>query len=185
MRSIDKGSPRALLCVSLLSVSAIAVAVGGIASASTASRSLIEIHEQGKNLVNRPGVTGSVRGTFTIQLKKAPFGPGGTTVVFAEPAKTRLVNGQEQTSFVASDRLTSKTGTIEIAAKGIHIDVNSKLSPAGRRVAPAAEYGTWKIRAATGIYEGWTGGGNFASVAYGYGSVEPYSVEWDGYITTP
>jgi hypothetical protein len=174
---------RALAFVSVLSGGAIALALGGAASASTASRTQIEIHEQGTNLVNQPGATGSMHGKFTIELKLAPFGPGGTTVVYGEPVAIRQVNGQEQITLAASDRLTSKTGTIEIAAKGIHIDVNSKLSPSGHRIGPAAEYGTWKIRAATGIYEGWKGGGNFASVAYGYGKAQPYSVEWDGYIT--
>ena len=124
-----------------------------------------------------------MHGKFTIELKKDPFGLGGTTVVYPEPITTRLVNGQEQTRFAGSDRLTSKTGTMELAFKGVEINVNSKLSPSGHRIGPAAEYGTWKIRAATGIYEGWKGGGNFAAVAYGYGNVQPYSVEWDGYIT--
>ena len=164
---------------------AIALMVGGAASGSTASRSQIEIHEQGTSLVNRPGAEGAVHGKFTIELKLAPFGPGGTTVIYGEPVAIRQVNGQEQTTLAATDRLTSKTGTIQIAAKGTHIDVNSKLSPSGHRIGPAAEYGTWKIRAATGIYEGWKGGGNFASVAYGYGNLQPYSVEWDGYVVTP
>jgi hypothetical protein len=49
-------------------------------------------------------------------------------------------------------------------------------------LGPAAEYGTWKIKTATGIYHGWKGGGIWAAVVYG-GKVEPYSVEWDGSIT--
>lgn len=185
MTTQTRGRARALALVSLLSVSAIAVVVGGVASASTASPSLIEIHEQGTDNRTRPGVTGAVRGKFTIELKKTPLGPGGTTVIYALPGISRLVKGQEQTPFTGRDRLTSKTGTIELAFKGTHIDVNSKLSSSSRRLGPAAEYGTWKIAAATGIYEGWKGGGNFAAVAYGYKNLQPYSVEWDGYIAAP
>ncbi len=61
MTSLTRGRARTLAFVSLLSVSAIAVAVGGAASASTASRSLIQIHEQGK-AGSQAGVTGSIRG---------------------------------------------------------------------------------------------------------------------------
>ena len=93
------------------------------------------------------------------------------------------VKGQEQIPFVATDHLTGKTGKIVLAVKGTHIDVNSKLNISGQVVGPAAEYGTWKIRTATGIYQGWKGGGNWASVAYSYRNVQPDSVEWDGYIT--
>jgi hypothetical protein len=66
----------------------------------------------------------------------------------------------------------------------MHIDVNMKATPSGgNTVGNAAEYGTWKITAATGIYQGWKGGGNFAAVSYGYQNLQPSSVEWDGYIT--
>jgi hypothetical protein len=51
MRSLDRESLRRLVFVLLLSVTAIAVAVGGVASGSTSSQSLIEIHEQGTSLI--------------------------------------------------------------------------------------------------------------------------------------
>jgi hypothetical protein len=62
--------------------------------------------------------------------------------------------------------------------------VNQKVTPSGDVVGSAAEYGTWKITAATGIYQGWKGRGTFAAVLYGYQNAQPYSVEWDGYVTT-
>ena len=168
---------------SLLAASVIALAVGGAAWGTSASRSQIAIHEQGTDHVNQQGTTGAVRGKFTIDLALTPFGPDGTTVIYAIPAATRKVNGQVQVPFVATDHLTSKTGRLTLAVKGTHFDVNNKLSPSGVFVGPKAEYGTWRIEAATGIYQGWKGGGNWASVAYGYGNVQPYSVEWDGFIT--
>jgi hypothetical protein len=72
---------------------------------------------------------------------------------------------------------------IDLRFTGIHIDVNQKVTPSGDVVGSAAEYGTWKITAATGIYQGWKGRGTFAAVLYGYQNAQPYSVEWDGYVT--
>ena len=172
-----------LAAVSLLAASVIALAVGGAAWGTSASRSQIAIHEQGTDHVNQQGTNDAVRGKFTIDLRLSPFGPGGTTVIYAIPSAIRHVNGQVQIPFEATDHLTSKTGQLTLAIKGTHFDVNNKVSSSGVFVGPKAEYGTWKIKAATGIYQGWEGGGNWASVAYGYGNVQPYSVEWDGYIT--
>jgi hypothetical protein len=163
--------------VSLLAVSVIAVAANG----STASRSTIAIHEHGTNPVAQ-GSAG-MRGTFTIDLAGAKSGPSGTTYSYPDPSPTRYVDGEAQTPFVGTDTLTSKQGHIELAVIGTHIDVNNKLLSSGSVVGPAAEYGTWTIKTATGIYRRWRGGGNWASVTYGYGDVEPYSVEWDGYVT--
>lgn len=154
-------------------------AVGGVASANTASKAQINIHESGTiNTAKGPSAPGAIRGKFTIQLKLSAFGPGGTTAIVPVPATTKYVNGEEQIPFTATDNLTSKTGTLELAITGIHIDVNVNAN----RLGPAAEYGTWKIKSATGIYAGWKGGGSWASVAYGYGKLQPYTVEWSGYI---
>ncbi len=183
MRLVPMGSVRLVRFVLLLVLSLIAVAVGGVSSGTTTSKSQIKIHESGTDNRVQSGTQGSVRGKFTIDLKGTPFGPGGTTVIYAVPGQTKYVNGQAQIPLAATDHLTSKTGTIELAITGTHIDLNTKLTSSGHSVGPAAEHGTWKIRTATGIYEGWKGGGSWASVAYGYGAVQPYSVEWDGYVT--
>ena len=154
-------------------------AVGGVASGNTASKAQINIHESGKINTAKPHYAqGAIGGKFTIQLKLSPFGPGGTTAIVPVPAPTKYVNGEEQIPFTATDHLTSKDGTLELAIKGIHIDVNVTNDR-----GPFAEYGTWKIRAATGTYEGWKGGGSWAAAAVGYGKIQPYSVEWAGYIT--
>jgi hypothetical protein len=124
-----------------------------------------------------------VRGTFTIELALSPFGPGGTTKIALNPGNLRQVNGQKVTPFDGTDHLKSAKGQLELAVRGVHIEVNNKLAPSGYQVGPSVEYGTWKIRTATGIYKGWKGGGNWAAALYGYTNVQPYSVEWDGYIT--
>jgi hypothetical protein len=157
--------------------------VGGVASGNTASKALINIHESGTINTAKSDVQGAVHGKFTIELKLSPFGPGGTTAIVSVPSSTKYVNGEMQVPFAATDDLTSKTGTLELAITGTHIDVNTKDTPSGNRVGPFAEYGTWKIRSATGSTKGWKGGGNWASAAYGYGKIQPYSVEWDGYMT--
>ena len=168
-----------LTVLSVLLAGMAVLAVGGVANGSTASKAQVNIHESGKIDTAKPDVQGAIRGKFTIQFKLSPFGPGGTTVIFPAPATTKYVNGEIQVPFTATDHLTSKTGSLELAIRGTHIDVN----PNRNRVGPAAEYGTWKIRSATGVYDGWKGGGNWASVSYGYARIQPYSVEWDGYIT--
>ena len=160
-----------------------ALSLGSPLGATPAAKSLIQIHESGTINELKSDVQGAVKGKFTIELKLSPFGPAGTTAIYAVPATTRVVNGQQQIPFTATDNMTSKGGTLVIAVKGIHFDVNPKTTPSADQFGPAAEYGTWKIRSATGIYEGWKGGGNWASVSYGYKKIEPYSVEWDGYVT--
>ena len=153
----------------------------GASGATAAERQQIAIHEVGKNNINKQ--FGGIRGTFTIELKKARFGPPGTTVISHIPGPLRYVNGQQQISGGGTDHLTSKQGTIEIRYTVLHIGLNTKLTASDEVVGPAMEYGTWKIKAATGLYEGWRGGGNWASVAWGYANLQPYSTEWDGYIT--
>ena len=182
MRFLPGGRSRAVRFLSLLLGSVIAVAVSGVAGGSTASRSKIVIHQQGKNIQNAPANSG-VRGKFTIDLSGVGFGPAGTTLIFANPGPTKYVNGQAQYPVAGTDHLTSKKGRIDLAFTGIRIDLNQKVNPSGEVVGHVAEYGTWKIEAATGIYQGWKGGGNFAGVLYGYQNAQPYSFEWDGYIT--
>jgi hypothetical protein len=162
-------------------VALVAMAAAGVASGSNASRSQIAIHEQGKhNITNesRP-----ILGTFTIELAGVPFGPRGTTRISPSPGATTHVNGQTRLALSATDTLTSAKGQIVLAISGIHIDVNGKLTPSGFFVGPAVEYGAWRIKTATGIYQGWKGGGIWASATYGYAQPETYSAEWDGYIT--
>jgi len=182
---LSGGRVRGLGFVSLLAVGAIAVAVSGVAGRSAASRSKIVVHEQGYSLQNAPAGSAEGRGTFTIDLRGTPFGPGGKAQTYVVPGQLRYVKGQAQLPIQGTDHLTSKNGRIDLELKAIEISINPKITPSGGNVfGHVAEYGTWKVGAATGIYRGWKGGGNFAAVYYGYQHVQPYSVEWDGYVTT-
>ena len=184
MKFASSGRLPMVLLVSVLGGTAVVLAGSGMASGRTATKSLIEIHEQGTENQALSMSQGGVRGKFTIELRLSPFGPAGTTVIYGGPDNTRNVNGEAQIPFTATDHLTSKAGTIALAVTGTHIDLNSKLTPSGDAVGPAVEYGTWKIDTATGIYQGWSGGGRWAAAIWGYGRrSQPYSVEWDGYIS--
>ena len=182
---MKRSSVHVIACGGAVCAAVFALAVIGGAQGADASRSLIAIHEHGTNPQLNQSVAVGPRGTFTIELREAPFGPSGTSVIHPSPSNPRDVNGQEQTPFIGSDTLTSRKGRIELRFVGIHIDLNSRLARSGMRVGPTAEYGTWKIASATGIYRGWKGGGNWTSVAYGYRRLQPYSVEWDGYAAAP
>jgi len=163
----------------------VAFASGDVSSASSVSSAQIAIHEQGTTNSN-PKLPFDKRyphGTFTIQLAGLTPNPAGTTALVPQPAQTRYVDGETQIPFVGSDTLTTKGGKLELAFKGVHIDVNSKLGSSGVATGPAAEYGTWTVRSGTGTFAGWKGGGVWAASIYGYGLVQPYSVEWDGSIT--
>lgn len=174
------------------SVAALAAAVlflAATASAqprtSVASRMQIAIHEQGTSLTD-PKLPFDKRyphGTFVLDLAGLTPSPSGTTIIIPQPGATRYVDGETQIPFAGTNKLTSKTGQLELAFKGIHIDVNSKLGTNGQATGPGVEYGTWTVRSGTGTYKGWKGGGIWASASYGYGRIQPYSVEWNGYIT--
>jgi len=170
---------------SLLCVAVVALPIPGVAARTTAprSQSKIVIHEHGTNIQDSAPGSG-VRGTFTIELEGRRFGPAGTTIYYGAPGPTKYVNGQAQVPYSGTDHLTSKEGRVDLAVRGTRIDLNPKVTPSGNVFGPVVRYGTWKIASATGIYKGWKGGGNFAAVYFGYQNAQPFSVQWDGYITT-
>src|SRR5262249_19949640 len=178
MRVQPEGGGWLVTLVLLVSGSVLASAVSGLANGAAVSPSMIIIHEQGKFIQTSAPGTG-VQGEFTIAPRGLRFGPAGTTV-FAVPGNTRYVNGEAQVPFSGTDHLTSTKGRIDLAVTGTRIDLNQKVTPSGDVVGPVVRYGTWKVEAATGIYRGWNGGGNFAAIYYGYANAQPYSVEWDG-----
>lgn len=171
-------------------VAAALTAAGGLTMAASAqplttvaSKVQIAIHEHGKNPTSQVASKGALTGTFTIELSLTPFGQGGTTRIYSDQGATRQVSGQTQIATGGVDTLTSKSGTLQLAFSGIQIPINIKLTSSGMAIGPAAEHGAWRIKAATGAYKGWTGGGVWAGAIDGYGAVQQYSVEWDGNIT--
>ena len=170
--------------VSLFCVCLIALAVSGEATGTASSRSAIVIRVHGTNAQNAPANSG-VRGVYTVVLAGKSIGAGGTTVAYPVPGSTKYVNGQAQVPFSGTMHLASRKGTMELTLSGTHIDVNLKAKPSGDVVGSGAEFGSWRITQATGIYHGWKGGGNFAAVSYGYQNEQPYAVEFDGYVTAP
>jgi hypothetical protein len=170
-------------------VAAALAAVGGLTTASAAqSRSgaaaseQIAIHEHGTIPTRGPGDAG-FNGSFSIELALTPFGQGGTSRTAFQISLVRHVSGQAQIPLAGVDTLTGKSGTLQLAFSGVYIPINTKLEYGNTAVGPAVEHGAWRITAATGVYNGWTGGGVWAAVVDGYGHLQPYSVEWDGDIT--
>ena len=157
---MNAGQAAASVVVLLVALTAV-----GVPSSSGASKSQIAIHEQGKDKRTASGAP--LLGKFTIELAGAPFGPKGTTRIFPSAGVTTYVSGQTRIGLAATDALTSARGRIVLAITGTHIDVNGKLTPSGFFVGPSVEYGTWKIKTATGIYKEWRGGGIWASLEYG------------------
>jgi hypothetical protein len=143
-----------------------------------ASQLQIAIHEQGIDHQN-----GGPNGTFTIDLALPGFAASGKTHISNTPGPTKYVQGQQQIPFGGEDTLTTGKGQIVIGFSGTHIPVNNRATSAGYAVGPAVEHGTWKIKSASGAYQGWKGGGPFAAAIYGYTINPSYSVEWDGEIT--
>jgi hypothetical protein len=147
-------------------------------TASMASKLQIAVHEQGIDHHN-----GGPNGTFTIDLAVPGFAASGKTHISNGPGATKYVQGQQRIPFSGEDTLTTSKGQIVIAFNGTHIPVNNKATSSGIAVGPAVESGTWKIKSASGAYQGWKGGGPFAAAIYGYTINPSYSVEWDGKIT--
>jgi len=169
-----------LVAASLAAGGGLTMAAAAQPRIAAASKVQINIHEHGKD----PTSPGSApTGKFTIELALTPFGQGGTTRIFPDPGVPRQISGQTQIEFVGVDTLTSKSGTLQLAFSGIHVPINTRLTSGGVAVGPAIEHGAWRIKAATGVYKKWTGGGIWAAVIDGYGTVQRYSVEWDGEIT--
>jgi hypothetical protein len=176
------GRGRIVTFVLLLSGNVIAVAVGGVADGTASSPSKIVIDQHGTSFQDSAAGAG-LRGKFTINLRGLPFGPAGTTLYFGVPGNTRYVHGEAQIPFSGTDHLTSKKGRIDLAVSGTRIDVNQKVTRSGNVFGPIVRYGSWKIASATGIYQGWKGGGNFAAVFFG--SVRRRTVSWCCRITSP
>jgi len=168
---------RAILAGAAVAIVAAVAAASGTAAGGGTTQ--IAIHEHG---TTPTGDTGTITGRFALDVAATPLGPGGTTRISTDPASTTFLHGQTRVAFSGIDTLTNKYGRIEIAFNGTHIPINTHLV-SGRAIAPAVETGTWKIKAATGDYQGWTGSGVWAAAIWGYGARQQYAVEWDGSLT--
>src|SRR5262245_13539659 len=116
-----------------------------------------------------------VTGRFIATQVGAPL-DAGTAAIRPANGATRSVDGQNQEPVNATANLTGKQGVLTIHMRGVSIEIHD-FNPS--KPGYGAEYGTWKITGGTGTYEGWTGGGRWASASI---STTTY-VEWDGYVT--
>jgi hypothetical protein len=146
---------------------------------TTAAKMQIAIHEIWRG-AEPPH---SIRAKFTIESRNAGVTlaslGSGIAIIYPNISPPKYVGGQEIWTFTGSQALTSKNGTLQFSFRGNTDFVNSKLSSSGQVLTWENERGTWKITDATGVYQGWKGGGRFAAVDP---PLETNS-EFDGYVT--
>ena len=138
-------------------------------------------------LVAAPTVPGATAGKLRVIISekgRVPppagafvlSGPAGSdsgrTAVTPGPGPIRVRDGQSFRPVRGTDHLYGKKGELMIRFTGVSIDIAD---------ATDVEYGTWSVYTpfATGTYEGWRGGGRWASSSKG----GRYVVRWEGLIT--
>jgi hypothetical protein len=152
----------------VLAIAAVAAAVGVVAtpavSGSTAGKLRLVISEAGHFGANPPAGTFLLSGTVGAD--------SGKTAVTPRVVRSGVRDGQSYKVVAGANTFTGKKGGLVIRFTGVAVDVAE---------ATDVEYGLWTIDAAhgTGAYEGWRGGGRWASTAKG----ARYTVRWSGLVT--
>ena len=146
----------------LVVATAVAGATADSGAASTA-RLRVMISEKGRE---RPVPAG------TFVLTGAAGLDSGRTSVTPAIEKVGVRDGQSFKVVHGTDHLTGKKGELIVRFTGVTVDVAD---------ATDVEYGKWSIYTpfATGMYEGWRGGGRWASTS----KDGRYVVRWEGLVT--
>ena len=161
MRRIALTTVTTMTALGLVATPALSGGTAGRAPAAAKLRVIIS--EKGRFPV--PG-----GGTFVLS---GPAGSdSGRTAVTPGPGPDRIRDGQSFHVVKGTDHLYGKRGELMIRFTGVSIDIADEAD---------VEYGTWSIYTAfsTGAYEGWRGGGRWASSSKG----GLYVVRWEGLIT--
>jgi hypothetical protein len=150
------------------------VACAPLALTSSAAATKSPITIKGR-VVEKMNASFTLPGRFIVTQVGVVLDTGSAAVRPANGA-TRIVDGQNQVPVNATANLKGKKGILTIHMRGLSISINdfNPLKP-----GYGAEYGTWKITGGTGMYEGWIGGGRWASAS----TPATTYVEWDGYVT--
>jgi hypothetical protein len=153
---------------------------GAAQPSRTATKMQIAIHE----IWRGPNTHDSIKAKFRIESRNAgvPLATlgSGTAIIYPKISPPKYnVFGQETWTFSGSQALTSKNGTLQFSFSGNTVFVNNKLSSSGQVLTWEDERGTWKITDGTGVYQGWKGGGRFASVDPPFED----NSEFDGIVT--
>jgi hypothetical protein len=130
----------------------------------TAAKLRVIISEKGHVLPFPPAGTFVLGGTAGSDV--------GKTNVTPREVRSGVRDGESFKVVQGTNTLYGKKGNLTFRFSGVAIDVADGAD---------IEYGTWSVNTpvATGMYEGWRGGGRWASS----GSGPRYVVRWKGLIT--
>jgi hypothetical protein len=134
-------------------------------------RSHIAIKEHGSE---KPTADFIYKGHFQLELNDVLM-DSGTTSIRPNTGTAKIVGGEQQVPVIGNNNLIGKKGTLTLLFHGVSIAIDTNKSGD----AYYAEYGSWKITGATGMYAGWKGGGHWANA----GTPSANNIEWDGYVT--
>jgi hypothetical protein len=159
--------------VALLVVSSIALGSTGGQQTPSAAGSPISI-------VNRLSATMSAdhtfKGKFLMEVDGVRYAGTATVSPNRAGGPNKIVGGQKQIPVRGHANLKSTKGTLSLVFRGVDIEVQN-IDPAKNGFT--VEYGTWQIQGATGIYNGWKGGGRWADAS----TPSAHNIEWDGFVT--
>jgi hypothetical protein len=144
--------------------SVVGIVASPAVSGATAEKLRLVISETGHFGANPPAGTFVLSGTTRAD--------SGKTAVTPRVVHAGVRDGQSYKVVAGANTFTGKKGGLVIRFTGVAVDVAE---------ANDVEYGTWTIDTArgTGAYEGWRGGGRWASTAKG----ARYTVRWSGLVT--
>lgn len=157
-----------------LALTAVSVALAlGLAAAPTvpgATTSGGGAAQQVRITISEKGKAPPFTGTFALVGKAGA--DSGRTAVTVGPGRAGIRNGQSFHRVSGTDHFYGKKGEFLIRFTGVAVDVAE---------ATDVEYGTWSVytQFGTGVYEGWRGGGRWASSS----TEGRYVVRWEGLIT--
>jgi hypothetical protein len=159
-------------------VSAAALVLTGVAVGSTHGR---QKAAKKSPIAIRGRLSGHQNASFTytgrfVATQVGVILDSGSAAIRPSNGTTKIVDGQRSEPVIANSTLKGKKGNLGISMRGVSIEFDD-LNPT--KDGYAAEYGTWKITVGSGSYEGWTGGGRWASV----GIPTANHIEWDGFVT--
>src|SRR5262249_43652383 len=130
------------------------------AEATTARKVRIVIEESGS--------VPTLRGRFLLYALAST--DSGTSAIKYRVSPVRFRNGQRYEIHTGIDTMTGMKGVLTLAWTGPSVNAGPSLY---------IEYGTWRISSASGAYQGWKGGGNWA----GTDNEQTRHFQWEGVVT--
>ena len=119
-------------------------------------------------VIEESGSVPTLQGKFLLYAGSST--DSGTTAITYRVGPVRYRNGQRYEIHSGVDTMTGKKGVLKLAWTGPSVNAGPSLY---------VEYGTWHVASASGIYQGWKGGGNWA----GTDNEQTRHFQWEGLVT--